>query len=343
MTKLLMMIMLSLAVTGFSFGEALIWGVNGHPMNQASYFTMPLARQLEHVTALGAGWYRFGVSFHDLRANANRLDELVREANQRGVRLLPVLLSDLIWEESSAPERIFEEAREFGAQMASRYSGQITHWELDNELDIYALVQKGEAMPSGDKWLWDNGPDGSSKDHYQNERFAKAKAQILGLYKGIKSINEHALTMANTAGWHHYGFLERLVEEEGKTPFDLLAWHWYSVHGDITNVEGKVNVLERIEKFGKPIWITEINQWDGDKDGTGADQLAYFRNDIKKLLSYPSIRAIFVYELLDQPYFGHDGQSTYGLIEIESLPNDNFREGKPKPVYEVFKELTKLP
>ena len=112
MMKILVMIMLSLAMVGFSFGEALVWGVNGHPMNQASYFTMPLARQLEHVRELGASWYRFGASFHDLRANASRLDELVREADQRGVRLLPVLLSDLIWEESSTPEQIFEEARE---------------------------------------------------------------------------------------------------------------------------------------------------------------------------------------------------------------------------------------
>ena len=329
--------LLALLPWPISAAEPFHWGINGHPVSQESYWHVPLATQLDLVAESGAGWYRFDVSTKGFAGNTARLDELLAGAEQRKLRLLPVLFSSPGGGSKTAtPEQIRTNAAAFAKAIVTRYRGRITHWELSNELEAHAMIRKGETTRSGKLWKWAGDPDGSHADDYDDARYQRAKAEIQGLSEGVKAADPSAQTIVDTAGWLHYGFIERLVNED-HVPFDILAWHWYSEMGDITNVQGKLNLIALLQRYGKPLWITEINRRDGSKGGKEKEQADYVSKTAKQLRANPAIKSFFIYELLDEPYFGQGGESDYGLVAVAKGPDGKWSVKRKKAAFEGFK------
>jgi hypothetical protein len=324
--------------------ETFQWGVNGHPVSQEAYYHVPIATQLDLVAELGVTWYRVDIGADAFNGNTDRIDELVAECGRRNIRLLPVLFSTPGGRSKDAtPEQIRAAAEQFAQSVVSRYKGKITHWELSNELDAHAMLHKGEKSRAGKAWTWDGDPSGASPDEYDESRYQKAKAEIEGLFAGVKAADPSALTIVDTAGWLHYGFIERLVKED-RVPFDILAWHWYSEMGDITKVEGKLNLVDLLKDFGKPLWITEINRRDGSMGNAEKDQADYVRQSAAQLRANPAIMSYFIYELFDQPYFGPDnGESHYGLVEVAQDANKKWTIKRKKAAFEALKTAIAAP
>jgi hypothetical protein len=322
--------------------EPFQWGVNGHTVSQAAYWQVPIAMQLDLVEELGATWYRFDLSAGAFRGNTARVDELLAGAEQRKLRLLPVLFAKPgAWDAKATPEQIRAAAAAFAREVVGRYKGRITHWELNNELDAYAMIRKGETTRSGKLWQWGDA-EGSDPDTYDEGRYQKAKAEILGLHEGVKAADPHAVTIVDTAGWLHYGFIERLVKED-HVPFDILAWHWYSECGDITNVQGKLNLVEFLQRYRKPLWLTEINRRDGSKHGKEQEQAEYVVQTAVQLRANRGVRGFFIYELLDEPYFGASGESDYGLVEVAQDSAGKWQVSRRKPAFDAFKAAIGAP
>ena len=322
--------------------EPFHWGVNGHPVSQEAYWQVPLATQLDLVAESGATWYRFDLSAEAFHGNTDRVDELLAGAEKRKLRLLPVLFATPDAQRKNAtPPQIRAAAAAFAQEVVSRYKGRITHWELNNELDAYAMIRKGEKTRGGKLWIWGDA-EGSDPDTYDEGRYQKAKAEILGLHEGVKAADPQARTIVDTAGWLHYGFIERLVKED-HVPFDILAWHWYSECGDITRVQGKLNLIEFLKRYRAPLWLTEINRRDGSKRGKASEQAAYLGQTAAQLRANPGIAAYFVYELLDEPYFGADGESDYGLVEVAKDSAGKWQVSRRKPAFGAFKAATAKP
>jgi hypothetical protein len=316
-------------------GSEFHWGVNGHPNVQEGYRQVPLTTQLDLVARLGAGWYRCDVYQGSAEKDPNAFDMLVAEATRRGIRILPVIFPSASCRDAVPPDRIRQGAFEFARSMAARCRGRITHWELDNELDLFAMVRKGEKCRTGLVWQWGD-PDGDRPEHFEESRYQRVKAELTGLHEGIKAGDPGAKTIVDTGGWLHYGFFDRLIREDG-IAFDILGWHWYSEMGDMTRVRGNLNVLDRLRTYGKPIWITEINRRGGSQAGAEDDQAAYLSRVSKQLRNAPGVEAFFVYELLDEPYFGRDDpESHYGLVRIVRGLDDRWRMGAPKPAYHAL-------
>jgi hypothetical protein len=316
------------------------WGVNGHPLNQAAYTDVSLGAQLDLVSELGASWYRCDVDAPVFRGAPARFDALVRAAEQRKINLLPILLPSPNCRSAEAtPQQIQNAAQAFAKDIVSRYKGRITHWELGNEYDAYALIRQGEVMPGGKRWTWAGDPDGGSPDDYDPGRCARAKAEIMGLYEGVKAADPSALTIVNTAGWLHYGFIDCLTRENPVIPFDILSWHWYSEMGDITSVQGRLNLVERLRRYGKPLWITEINRRDGSKGGKEAEEAGYITRDIARLAANPNIDGLFIYELLDEPYFGPAGESYYGLVSLKQDHNGRWQIAGKKKAFAAYRAV----
>ncbi|RYD35090.1 MAG: hypothetical protein EOP87_07970 [Verrucomicrobiaceae bacterium] len=179
--------------------EPVQWGINGHPLTQESYWHVPLDDQLDLVKESGAKWYRISFGFAAFRANAARFDELLAKAERRGLKLLPVLMPPSLKPEETL-EQVREESAAFGKEMAGRYKGRITHWELGNELDHFALIKKGETTPSGKQWIWDGAPEGSSPDDYETGRYERCREFFKSIHHAIKQADPSALTMVDTAG-----------------------------------------------------------------------------------------------------------------------------------------------
>ena len=299
------------------FAQSLQWGVNGHPFTQVGYRDVPLMEQVALVAETGATWYRFDLGTDDFNASTARLDQLLATAGTFGIQLLPVLISTSgARSGAGTPDEVRAAAFTFARSVAARYKGRITHWELSNELDDYSIVRKGDVTRSGKPWSWDP-PDGSNADDYEESRYQRAKAEILGLGAGVTAADPGAVTIVDTAGWLHYGFIERLVRED-KVPFSILAWHWYSEMGDMTRVQGTLDLVSYLGRYGRPLWITEISRRNGSEDGNDRQLADYMEHDVAKLAANPRIGALFIYELLDEPYLGPGNASSYGLVSVAS-------------------------
>lgn len=319
--------------------EPFHWGINGHPLTQPPYINIPIATQLDLVSELGVGWYRFDVPAGILNSPEGlaRFDDLVKEAETRKIQLLPVLFSTPgPGSKGVTPEQIHAAAFAIAKGIVRRYKNEISHWELNNELDIYAMIQKGEILRSGK--LWNLGsPGGSDPEAYEEGRYQNAKADILGLYEGVKAADPKALTIVNTGGWIHYGFIERLVNED-HVPFDILSWHWYSEMGDITKVKGSLNLVEYLKRYHKPLWITETNLRDGNHKEK--EQAEYMTKDVAKMGANAGIQGLFIYELLDEPYFGeNNGESHFGLVAVTKDRQGKWQVSRRKPAFEAYQSV----
>jgi hypothetical protein len=331
-----LLVALSMWTTVAAAGEPFQWGVNGHPVSQVGYLQVPLAVQLDLVSELGAGWYRTDWDAARLPSDMARDDELVAQAERRKIRLLPVIFSPVGRKKGAAPEEIRAAAAAFAKEVAGRYKGRITHWELSNELDIYAMIRKGEKTRSGQVWQWGS-PAGNRPEDYEETRYQQAKAEIQGLYEGVKAADPAAMTIVDTGGWLHYGFTDRLITED-HVPFDILSWHWYSEMGEMTNVQGKLNLVELLKRYGKPLWITEINRRGGSSGGKEKEQAQYVARAAARLRGNPAIGALFIYELLDEPYFGaNNPESYYGLVEIARGDDNRWRFQRKKEAFDAFR------
>jgi hypothetical protein len=316
------------------------WGVNGHPFSQAAYVDVPKEVQLDLVAGLGAGWYRVDLTAAEFAADTAGFDDFLAGATRRGIQVLPVLISSPGPGDAEAtPERIRAAAFAFGSAVATRYRGRVTHWELGNELDAVALLRKGDRKHGGTLWTWGD-PDGSHWEDYEDGRYAQARAEIMGLLEGIRSADPKALVVVDTAGWLHYGFIERLVDQD-RVPFDILAWHWYSEMGDMTRVQGRLDLVAYLQRYGKPLWLTEVSRRGGSGDGGGQALADFIGRDVRRLAENPGIGALFLYELLDEPYFGA-GEGHYGLVEV-ARDGSRWVPGRPKAAYESYRAVIARP
>jgi hypothetical protein len=313
------------------------WGVNGHPNVQESYCDTSTGKQFDLVAGLGAHWYRTDWPEESVKRNPSFYDKLVDDAVRRGIHILPVIIPSVTRRIDLSPAQVRKSSAAFARSLSTRYRGKITHWELDNELDIFAMIHKGEKDRNGAVWNYGDA-NGDRPEQFEESRYRVVKAELQGLHEGIKAGDPKAMTIIDSAGWLHYGFFERLVRED-RVPFDITGWHWYSEMGDMTKVLGSFNVLKQLKTYGKPIWITEIDRRGGSIGASGEkEQADYLTAVAAQLGKIPGVEAFFVYEILDEPYFGPDNlESHMGLVEVSKGPDGRWQPGRTKDGYNTLR------
>lgn len=303
---------------GAAEAHPFVWGVNGHPFVQEGYRAIPTASQLDLVAATGAGWYRFDVTPGTIKETA-LWEQFFAEAAKRNIRLLPVLMPSLSpGDPKRSPEELETNATADGKLLATFFAGRAEVYEIHNEMDVYSIV--APATPNGD-----------AVTDYDDAKYQRSKAQIQGLLAGVHAVAPEAKTIVNAGGWYHYGFIQRLVDDGVR--FDILGWHWYSEMGDMIDRD----ILEKLEKFGRPIWMTEINRRNGSLDHSEEAEATYITEATARYSACKSIRAIFIYELLDEPYFT-GGEGAYGLTSLVKDEAGVWKIGTRKPAFEAFRK-----
>jgi hypothetical protein len=268
------------------------WGINGHPF--VSYGGVSLAGQVDLVKQMGLNSYRVDI-YNSSQNSMKTLSTLIAEGKEKDVDILPVLaLHPSDYKNEST-------AYQAGKAMASAYAKAFhgMTWELGNETDNFAI--KGPSV------------SGASRSDYDDARYAIDRGLLKGMYDGIKQADPTSKAVIDNAGWHHYGFLQRLAADNVK--WDITGQHWYSDQGSITNVGGGgVNALEMLKAFGKPIWITEVSARPGTlTNQTEGQWLTKTMADWNGLASKYNIQAAHIYELLDQPHLAPDPAAKYGV------------------------------
>lgn len=148
------------------------------------------------------------------------------------------------------------------------------------------------------------------------------------MIEGIDEEDPTAKTIINCGGWYHYGYFS-LLNSAG-VDYDILGYDWYADIPDYLNI---LNTLQTTFA-SKEVWFAEINV----QDYTILTTPSLHRKRIEDLISHldqaTNIKALFVYELLDednQP--GMEG--VFGLIDW-TVPgvytNFTYKEG-----YKMYK------
>lgn len=303
--------------------NAFIWGVNGHPNLPEAYpvyadSNISLEEQLELVKNVGATWYR--VNWHE-KYDDGRYSQMYDRSNQKGIRLLPALFPDI--NDSTADDQVYQSSLDYGRSISQRFKGKISHYELSNELDNYAIL----------------GPqyNGDQPQHYDPIKISRALSILKGLSDGIHQGDPAAKTIVNSAGWLHYGFFDLLISNNFN--FDVIGWHWYSNMGDITDVSSQhINVAQKLTTYGKDIWVTESNIHNGTLDKTEQEQADYITQTARQFSQLPGFKAYFVYELLDfadiEPR--NPAESHYGLITVAKNSQNHWEINDYKLAYYYY-------
>jgi hypothetical protein len=271
------------------------WGVNGHPI-RAAYGTLSMAQQLDLMKDIGISSYRVDVYILD---QMDTLDQLVSQALPRGIEILPMLQPELGSDEESS----YDIGLGFGKAFAERFRSSIRFWELGNEWENWVGV-----------WL-----DGSRPSRYNTKRYNIVRGMIRGLLDGIHAGDPNSKGIVGNAGWCHYGFQQRLLDDG--VNFDITGVHWYSDQGSLLKAGcGNRNILAILARWGKPIWLTEFNT----REETEQDEwLVATMSEVQSVKATYRVERMHIYQLLDEPHLsGHE--ATYGLAKADGTPKPAF-------------------
>lgn len=310
--------------------EALVWGVNGHPFT--AYPGVTLKQQIDLVADLGMKIYRVDITALD---QVDKLAQLINIAKPRGVAILPVLIPPADLKAQSA-EILHATASAFAQVFGRRFKGDIPVWELDNELEGYAIIQPCEMRDDGTKYPCDWGPAGGVGPlEYVGARAAKVVAVLSGLSEGVRAADPTARRALGSAGWGHTGIFDRL--HDAGVAWDISVWHEYG--GD------PEWAFKRLAAFGKPIWITEFNHPLGSsKDGEigQAEGMRKIMAGFRALAPRYDVEAAFAYELLDETYWASSYEGQVGLMHLDPVPGGGWTLGARKIAYDAVKQTIAL-
>lgn len=277
------------STVGRSKFGAFLYGINGHPVNQAAYTDIGPKAQVDLLKRNGMNIYR--VDFPLLKSGDirwdHRLINITNTAKDAGVQILPIIPPSTLNINHSEKEAYWQ-AYHLTQKFMWKYGKYFTHFELANELDNRCILSR-----------WHTG---NLKEHYDLKKFRTIASYLRGMNNAVKDINPRAKTIINVS-WLHYRFLTMLDEYGVK--YDIAGYHWYQDQETTAkNDRGIDDITKTLNKhLKKPIWFTEVGYRDFNGNASDEDAKKFLNSFIQKCYNNKQVEAIMLYELFDQPYF----------------------------------------
>ena len=296
-----------------------IWGIQGHPGKQVAYAASGagLTEQLDYLQRLGVTHYRIDLYPDSLGRVDPAFRGMVAAAESRNISILPVLVAHP--DTAASVPANYRRGHAIGSAFASRHRDQFSHIEAGNELEVGTLrfTVDSSVHPARISYF-----EGADLDNYVDHLLTRTTAFLRGMTDGIHSGSPGTRVIIN-AGWRHYGFFEALRRDG--VNFDVYGYHWYSEMGDFA-----AEVLPHLPG-NREIWVTEANRRNtSDSYSNPAEQAAWIGRVSRRLAAIPRVRALFIYELYDQPAVGAtDPESHYGLVACSDETCSGPRRLKP--------------
>ncbi len=320
---------------------AFVWGINGHPTQQATYSSeTSLKAQLDYLDRLGVSHYRldltvdtFGVVDSFRSGRSVSFERVLAAATARNLQLLPVLTRRPDYRATAAEN--YRTGYLIGLRFATQYGARLQYVEAGNETEDGALrsnvrMDSLTGIPDTNYWA------GTEISHYDPARLEILISFLDGLAGGLREGAPHIQIIIDVAG-RHYGFFEAL--QQAGVDFDVYGLHWYSdMDDDAGGFTAVLDALGRMPRPNLPVWVTEVNRRDGSHaERPGDDQATWISRFAAEAAADPRVSAFFVYELLDQPAF----ESSYGLVTCPAEATDpTCLTGRmPKPAFDAYRQV----
>jgi hypothetical protein len=224
-----------------------------------------------------------------------KFQELMPKCQAKGINVLPVLITKEYQTAGYTNDDAYYVGYILGNGFAVRYGSYFDYYALGNEEEGFALRT---ANNDGVNFY-----EGSDFDRdYDSTKFRKLVYFLNGLIEGVKAADPTAKTIINCGGWKHYGLYQGL--QRYGVQYDIIGYHWYD-----DNLDAFRQVLNVLPSFNKDVWFTEFNRrlgsWDGNWNTvqtTGyTNQKLFLQQYLTELESKSFVKAIFIYELFDEP------------------------------------------
>ena len=306
-------------------GADMLWGANGHPLT--SYPGVPPGDQIKLLAELGLKSYRVDVT---TTQQMDGLAALLAEAKPRGIAVLPILIPpvNLARQDEAA---LYQTSFDFAKSFVTRFGSDIAVWELENELENFAIIQPCEKRDDGTQYPCEWGPAGGVGElDYVGARVRKVEAVMRGLSDGVRAASPTALRAMGSAGWGHTGIFGRFLHDG--VAWDISVWHLYGQDPEWA--------FKTLAALGKPIWVTELNYpFGSSKEGEEkqAQGLASMMARIADLSGPYKVQAAFIYELCDEPYWAPSFEASMGLVRLDPGPGKGWTVGSRKAAFGAVK------
>jgi hypothetical protein len=305
----------------------LLWGICGHPTwpDYADWVPGNMATQIGYVRELGCSYYR--CSFEGASYPAV-LDTIVPPAQSAGITILPILPIKIVAQSSA--ETNYQANYQIAVSWATHAIAKgyhLPYWELGNELENgrnVSVIGDG-ALPAQYR---DKTPGG----------FVAIASSLQGAYRGLKDAYAQGRSKQTTTlvpqvlygcTYRHWGLLAKIRDYNQSMPCDIISWHWYDpaygsfnapIHGLSASFDRSpaecLTDFKRNDDKDRPmdVWITETNRSvkptsttylngsfsDNASGQDWAAQAQVIQTTIADLARASNVKAIFVYELLDE-------------------------------------------
>ncbi len=251
----------------------------------------------------------------------------------------------------------YNEALTIGQQFAIKHGLKIEYYNIGNETAFRIIkgtnLEENLSMLPNTEYFYQNTLYGGLNylDYFHSEELAQKTIQtaayIKGLIDGISMYDSESKFIVNGTR-AHLGYY-KLLKDIGVN-FDIIGWNWYSEFGSLTSANSDndygfpagfnmYNSLSSI--FNKPIWLIETNKTIGSYNNREIEQADSIRNIMEEAYQLNNIKAVLVYELLDEKidFIDNDSQllysdfeAYYGLVE----PSDN-TDWEYKPAFNTYR------
>lgn len=229
---------------------------------------------------------------------------------------------------------------------------------LRDKVDIYQIYNEMDVHLMGGNIanIFLTRADGKEKGEYDCVLWDKAVAAVKGAIKGIKEGYPEGKTCINFTWWHTALIYE--LYELG-VRWDIIGIDWYSDCEEVSSIDSLMNdVTAHIPDMD--IMICETNYWmnlhnrypEERKEALKKAENRYkwqaewVPEFIDKLveLNNPKLKAVILYELLDEPIFeknsgNYNGEVHFGFIECDENGDNQVRKPAFYSLQNKIKEL----
>ncbi|MCX5683781.1 MAG: hypothetical protein NT049_08860 [Planctomycetota bacterium] len=292
--------------------------LNRYPGSPEGLKEMDRAAQLGQDA--GVKWSREDISWGRVERKKGEFDwtyydQLVATAKRHGISIYGIIAYFPGWTKAYSPEGIEDYCR-FLAAAVARYKGDVHHWEIWNEPNIF---------------FW-QGP----KDMYAD--------LLKQAYAAVKKADPTAHVLGcSTAGIDHK-FIKRTIELGGE--FDILTIHPYratlSDRNFLADLAKAADTAKRPDGTPRPVWITEMG-WTTctPHNGPAQDFQPTTERDQARLLARAYLDAIASGAAPNISWydFRNDGTDPFNFEHNMGIVTRDFRL---KPAYRAYATLARL-
>jgi hypothetical protein len=303
---------------------SLFFGMNGHmAWNSTAYQTLTPAQQVAILKDLGVTNYRVDVADAGMAQTVQKA--LTGAFKGSGVSILPCI-NPMNYDQTASESTAYNYGYQLAVSIITPLKGLVSHVECGNELDANGLISNGA---------------GNSPSNYNTAYWPAFRGVLRGMIDGVKSVDSSIKCGINVGVPLAYTALQMLWNGQSPngtatavsnaTPlrWDITMFHWYETSGDIVRAgsQGLTNVLQILQTFGLPIWLTEWGYYTGD---TPAAQATYVANTLKEYYSLRqtyNLQSVMMYQLIDTP-----GGDVFGVLAADGVTK--------KTSYAAYKNFT---